>query len=156
MAGEVSSRQIAEAFDQLIEAHEALRATERSLEEYLRDNLPPETPEVFENVEALLRYNAEKERFEQGLSSAMERRASRVDDYERTASRVEPLLPEGTRLIHTYGGNSATIPHEKRYVVFKESSLADLAEGIPLETATGEASAVGYVVRVEELVTGSG
>ena len=52
--------QVAEEFDELIEAHELLRAAERSLEEYVAHNLSPKIPELFEDVEALLRYNAEK------------------------------------------------------------------------------------------------
>ena len=52
--------QVAEAFDELIEAYELLRAADRSLEEYIANNVSPEIPELFEDVEALLRYNAEK------------------------------------------------------------------------------------------------
>ncbi len=157
MVDEVSNRDVAQAFDELIEAHEQVRAAERSLEEYIAQNVPPEIPELFENVEALLRYNAERERYERGLSGAMEHRASSVAHYGRVASRVEPLLPEGARLVHAYGGSSAAIAGGKRYVVFKERQLTGLPEegSIPLETATGETSAVAYVVRVEELVTGS-
>jgi hypothetical protein len=146
--------QIARTFDELIEAHELMRATERSLEEYMKENVPPEVPEVFENIEALLRYNAQRERYERGLGGMMELRADRAASYERVASRVELLLPEGTRLIHAYGGSSADILEGKRYVIFKESVLTTLsAEGTPLETASGETSAVSYVVRVEEMGT---
>jgi hypothetical protein len=116
--------------------------------------MSPETPEVFENVEALLRYNAQRERYERGLSGRMERRADRAAGYERTASRVELLLPEGARLIHAYGGSFADIPEGKRYAIFRERELTALsAEGTPLETASGETSAVSYVVRVEEMGT---
>jgi hypothetical protein len=149
---------VAEAFDELIEAHELLRATEHSLEEYVAHNVPPEIPELFEDVEALLRYNAEKERYELGIRRVMERRADRQANYAGAASRVEALLPEGTRLVHAYGKSSGAIPTGKRYLVYKESRLlADVSEAavVPQETATGEVSAVAYVVRVEEMVSGS-
>lgn len=158
MADEYPTDEIAAAFDELIEAHELLRATERSLEEYMAENVPPEVPEVFENVEALLRYNAQRERHERGLGGMLELRVDRAAGYERVASRVELLLPEGARLIHAYGGSSADIPEGKRYAVFKESGLAaDVSEAgvVPQETARGEVSAVSYVVRVEELDSGS-
>jgi hypothetical protein len=150
--------QVAEAFDELIEAHEMLRAAERSLEEYVAHNVSPEIPELFEDVEALLRYNAEKERYELGLSRVMERRADCHANYARAVSRVESLLPEGTRLVHAYGKSSGAIPTGKRYLVYKERELlADASETamVPQQTTTGEVSAVAYVVRVEEMVTGS-
>lgn len=149
---------IATAFDELIEAHILLRATERTLEQYMADNVPPEVPKVFENVEALLRYNAQRERYERELSSRMERREDRVAGYERAVSRVEHLLPEGARLIHAYGGSSADILQAKRYAVFKESKLTALSpqQGTPLETAKGKVSAMSYIVRVEEMGTGPG
>jgi hypothetical protein len=156
MVDEVRNREIAEQFDELIEAHELIRAAERSLEAYMAENSPPETPEVFENVEALFRYNAEKERYELGLSSVVKRKMSHGADYESAAAQVEPLLPEGSRLIHAYGGSSATIPRGKRYVVLKESALTDLSGGLLVETSAGEPSAVSYAVRVEELITGPG
>jgi hypothetical protein len=148
----------AEAFDELIEAHELLRAAERSLEEYVAHNVTPEIPQMFEDLEALLRYNAEKERYEMELSRLMERRVDRAADYARAASRVETLLPEGARLVHAYGESSGEIPGGKRYLVYKEGELvADVSETgvVPQETATGEVSAVAYVVRVEEMVTGA-
>jgi hypothetical protein len=150
--------QVAEAFDDLIEAHELLRAVERSLEEYVAHNVSPEIPELFEDVEALLLYNAEKERYELGLSHVMERRADCHANYARAVSRVEALLPEGTRLVHAYGKSSGAIPTGKRYLVYKERELlADASETdmVPQQTATGEVSAVAYVVRVEEMVSGS-
>jgi hypothetical protein len=154
MIGDFPTDEIAMAFDELIEAHQQLRATERSLEEYMAENAPPEVPELFENVEALLRYNAQRERYERGLSGRIERRADHAASYERVASRVELLLPEGARLIHTYSGNLADISERKRYAIFKESELTALsAEGTPLETASGRTSAVSYVVKVEELAT---
>jgi hypothetical protein len=151
--------QVAEAFDELIEAHELLRAAERSVEEYVAHNVSPEIPELFEDVEALLRYNAQKERYEMGLSREMERRADCHANYARAVSRVEALLPEGTRLVHAYGKSSGAIPTGKRYLVYKERELlADSSEAdmVPQQTATGEeVSAVAYVVRVEEMVSGS-
>jgi hypothetical protein len=151
--------QVAGAFDELIETHELLRAAERSLEEYGAHTVPPEIPELFEDVESLLRYNAERAHYELGLSYAMERMADRAADYARAAARVEALLPEGTRLIHAYGKSSGGIPGGKRYLVYKERELAmDVSEEtgvVPQETAAGEVSAVAYVVRVEEFVTGS-
>jgi hypothetical protein len=150
--------QVAEAFDELIESHERLRAAERSFEEYVAHNVPPETPELFEELEALLRYNAERERYELRLSRVMERRADCAADYTRAASRVEALLPEGVRLVHAYGKSSGGIPGGKRYFVYKEIELAgDVSEagGVPQETAAGEPSAMAYVVRVEEVATGS-
>jgi hypothetical protein len=156
MADEYPTDEIAATFDELIEAHELLRATERSLEEYMAENVPPEVPEVFENVEALLRYNAQRERHERGLGGMLELRVDRAAGYERVASRVELLLPEGARLIHAYRGSFADIPEGKRYAVFKEGVLTSLSrEGVSLETATGETSAVSYVVKVEELASGS-
>ena len=115
--------QIAKAFDELIEAHELLRDAEHSLEEYVAHNASPEIPELFEDVEALLRYNAEKERYELGLSRVMERRAECHANYSGAASRVEALLPEGTRLLHAYGKTSGVIPTGKRYLVYKEAGL---------------------------------
>ena len=150
--------QVAEAFDELIEAHELLRAAERSVEEYVAHNASPEIPEVFEDVEALLRYNAEKERYELGLSRVQERRAECHANYAGTASLVEALLPEGTRLVRAYGKSSGPIPTGKRYLVYKESEmLADVsgADVVPQETVTGEVSAIAYVVRVEEMVSDS-
>jgi hypothetical protein len=150
---------VAEAFDELIEAHELLREAEHSLEEYDAHNASPEIPELFEDVKALLRYNAEKERYELGLSLVMELRADRHAKYASAASRVEALLPpEGTRLRHAYGKTSGTIPAGKRYLIYKESGLlTDVLEAdpVPQETATGEVSAVAHVVRVEEMASGS-
>jgi hypothetical protein len=149
---------VAEVFDELIEAHELLRAAEYVLEEYLAHNASPEIPEQFEDVDALLRYNAEKERYELGLGLVMERRADRHTNYASAASRVEALLPEGTRLLHAYGKTSGVIPTGKRYSVYKERGLiTDVieADAVPQETATGEVSAVAYVVRVEEMASGS-
>ena len=150
--------QVAKAFDELIEAHELLRAAERSLEEYVAHNVPPEIPELFEDVEALLRYNAEKERYQRGLSRVMERRDDCAADYAGAASRVEALLPEGTRLVHAYGKSSGTSPTGKRYLVYKEIELLgdDSEAGVVLQgTETGEVSAMAHVVRVEEMVSGS-
>ena len=150
--------QVAEAFDELIEAHELLREAEHSVEEYVAHNVPPEIPELFEDVEALLRYNAEKERYELGLSRVMERRADCHANYARAVSRVEALLPEGTRLVHAYGKSSGAIPTGKRYLVYKERELLgdDSEAGVVLqETETGEVSAMAHVVRVEEMVSGS-
>ena len=149
---------VAQAFDELIEAHELLREAEHSVEEYVAHNVPPEIPERFEDVEALLRYNAERERYELEISRVTERRADYAANYARTATRVEALLPEGVRLVHAYGKSSGAIPTGKRYLVYKERELlADASETdmVPQQTATGEVSAVAYVVRVEEMVSGS-
>jgi hypothetical protein len=153
MADEFPTKEIATAFDELIEAHVLLRAAQHAIENYMADNVPPEVPKVFENIEALLRYNAQRERYERELSARIERREECVSGYEHAASRVEHLLPEGARLIHAYGGSSADIPQAKRYAVFKESELTVLSapEGVALETAEGEVSAVSYVLRVEEM-----
>jgi len=78
---------VAEAFDELIEAHELHRSAERSVEEYVAHNVPPEIPDLFDDVEALLRYNAEKARYDLGLSRAMERRVDRAADYARRFAR---------------------------------------------------------------------
>ena len=159
MADESRTNEIAAAFDELIEAHVLLRATESALEKYMADNIPPEVPKVFENIEALLRYNAQRERYEREISARVEEREDCVAGYERAASEVEHLLPEGARLVHAYGGSSADVPRGKRYVVFKESQLTALSppEGVALETAKGEVSAVSYIVRVvEEMGTGPG
>jgi hypothetical protein len=144
MADEFPTDEIAAAFDELIEAHVLLRATERALEKYMADNVPPEVPKVFENVEALLRYNAQRERYEREISTRMERREDHVAGYERAASRVEHLLPEGARVIHAYKGDFADIPEGKRYALFKERALTVLSPpvAVPLETASGETSAV--------------
>jgi hypothetical protein len=150
--------QVAEAFDELIEAHELLREAEHSVEEYVAHNVPPEIPERFEDVEALLRYNAERERYELGVSRVTERRADYAAGYARAASRVEALLPEGVRLVHAYGKSSGAIPTGKRYSIYKEGELlGDVSEAgvVPQETQSGEVSAVAYVVRVEEVVGGS-
>jgi hypothetical protein len=150
--------QVAEMLDELIETHELFRAAESSLEEYVAHNVAPEIPELFEDVEALLRYNAERARYDLGLSRVMERRVDRAADYARAASRVEALLPEDARLVHAYGKSSGGIPTGKRYLVYKEPELAvDATEAavVPQETAAGEVSAVAYVVRVEELDSGS-
>jgi hypothetical protein len=150
--------QIAKAFDELIEAHELLRAADRSLEEYIAHNVSPEIPELFEDVEVLLRYNSEKERYELGLRRVMERRDDCAADYAGAASRVEALLPEGSRLVHAYGKSSGASPTGKRYLVYKESELlADISEAgvVTQETAMGEVSAMAHVVRVEEMVSGS-
>jgi len=61
-------------------------------------------------------------------------------------------------LVHAYGKSSGAIPTGKRYLVYKERELlADASETdmLPQQTATGEVSAVAYVVRVEEMVSGS-
>jgi hypothetical protein len=150
--------QVAEAFDELIEAHELLREAEHSVEEYVAHNVPPEIPERFEDVEALLRYNAERERYELGFSRVTERRADYAANYVRTASRVEALLPEGVRLVHAYGKSSGAIPTGRRYLIYKERQLlGDVSEAnvVPLVTQMGEESAAAYVVRVEEMVGGS-
>jgi hypothetical protein len=156
MVEQMPNRQMAQLFDELIEAHELLGRAERLIEEYVAQNVLPETPETFENVEALARYNAEKARYELGLSGVMERRADRLADYERAARRVEPLLPEGARLTHAYGGTHAAVAGGQRYVVFKERELTGIPEGgISLETAAGEVSSVSYVIRVERVDSGS-
>jgi hypothetical protein len=93
------------------------------LEEYVAHNASPEMPELFEDVEALLRYNAENERYALGLSRMMERRADCHANYAGAASRVEALLPVGTRLLHAYGRSSGAIPTGKRYLVYKETEL---------------------------------
>ena len=150
--------QVAEAFDELIEAHKLLREAEHSVEEYVAHNVPPEIPQRFEDVEALLRYNAEKESYELGLSRVMERSADYVAGYARAASRVEALLPVDVRLVHAYGKSSGAIPTGKRYSIYKERELlGDVSEAglVAQETQTGEVSAVAYVVRVEEMVGGS-
>ena len=150
--------QVAQAFDELIEAHELLREAEHSVEEYVAQNVPPEIPERFEDVEALLRYYAKRERYELGFSRVTERRADYAANYARTASRVEALLPEGTRLVHAYGKGSGAIPTGRRYLIYKERELLEVvseAKVEPLVTQTGEVSAVAYVVRVEEMVGGS-
>jgi hypothetical protein len=150
--------QVAEAFDELIEAHELLREAEHSVEVYVAHNVPPEIPERFEDVEALLRYNAERERYELEFSRVTERRADYAANYARTASRVEALLPEGVRLVHAYGKSSGAIPTGRRYLIYKERQLlGNVSEAgvVAQETQTGEVSAVAYVVRVEEMVGGS-
>ncbi len=149
---------VAQAFDEVLETNELLRASERSLEEYLAHNVPPEIPERFEGVEALLRYNAAKARYEQGLNRLLERREERTTHYARAAARVEALLPEGARLVHAYGGSLGEIPSGKRYLVYKEREVArEVLEAglVQQETSRGEVSAVAYVVRVEELVSAS-
>jgi hypothetical protein len=146
--------QVAEAFDELIEAHELLREAEHSVEEYVAHNVPPEIPERFEDVEALLRYNAERERYELGFSRVTERRADYAANYARAASRVEALLPEGVRLVHVYGKSLGAIPTGRRYLIYKERELlggASEAKVVPQVTQTSEVLAVGYVVRVEEM-----
>ena len=150
--------QVAEAFDELIEAHELLREAEHSVEEYVVHNIPPEIPELFEDVEALLRYNAEKESYELGLSRVMERSADYIAGYARAAARVEALLPEDVRLVHAYGKSSGAIATGKRYSIYKERELyggVSDARAVPQETQTGQVSAVAYIVRVEEMVGGS-
>jgi hypothetical protein len=102
-----SEQQVAELFDQLIDAQDDLLHHHRVWEDYRKTHGSPLPPASFESVKSLTDYNERKARWEREEQDLRERATTASRQHGSVSERVKGILPEDAPVTHTYGGENA-------------------------------------------------
>jgi hypothetical protein len=107
-----SDTEVLQLLDDLIVSYETAPEGQRLLDDWMARNPPPETPERFEGMRALVDYSRTKAGYEQRLEEMKERRNDFEKRYLEKAREVAMILPEGIPLIHDHRGRRYEIVRE--------------------------------------------
>jgi hypothetical protein len=94
---------------QLVEAREDQNDAERRLHEYRAANIPPEIPNVFEDVDAFLHYHHRRQSYENQLKQHQNALKKAKKEYADAAAQLQLFLPDGVPLRYTYEGERSTL-----------------------------------------------
>jgi hypothetical protein len=89
---------------QLIEAREDQNDADRRLHEYRAANTPPERPEEFEGVDALLDYHHRRQSYENPLKQHERDLKRAKKEYADAADQLRLFLQNGVPLRYAYEG----------------------------------------------------
>jgi hypothetical protein len=94
---------------QLVEAREDQNDAERRLHEYRAANIPPEMPNVFEDVDAFLHYHHRRQSYEIQLKQHQNALKKAKKEYADAAAQLQLFLPDGVPLRYTYEGERSKL-----------------------------------------------
>jgi hypothetical protein len=104
---------------QLVEAREDQNDAERRLHEYRAANIPPEVPNVFEDVDAFLHYHHRRQTYENQLKQHQNALKKARKEYADAAAQLQLFLPDGVPLRYTYEGERSKL-FGTEYVIVRQ------------------------------------
>ena len=108
---------------QLIEARKDQSDADRRLQEFRAANNPPERPEEFEDVDALLDYHHRRQGYENPLKQH-ERALNRAKkEYADAANQVRLFLPDGVPLRYAYEGERSGLIDTEYVIARKQGEI---------------------------------
>jgi hypothetical protein len=108
---------------QLLEAREDQNDADKRLREYGAANTPPETPNEFADVDALLDYHHRRQSYEQHLKRHENALKKAKKEYADAAEQVLLFLPDGAPLRYTYQGERSELLGTEYVLVRKQGEL---------------------------------
>jgi hypothetical protein len=108
---------------QLIEARKDQNDADRRLQEFRASNNPPERPEEFEDVDALLDYHHRRQAYENPIKQH-ERALNRAKkEYADAANQVRLFLPDGVPLRYAYEGERSGLIGTEYVIARKQGEI---------------------------------
>ena len=108
---------------QFIEAREDQNDADRRLQEYRAAHTPPERPDEFEGVDALLDYHHRRQSYENPLRQHERALKRAKKEYAEAATQVRLFLPDGVRLQYAYEGERSRLIGKEYVIVRKRDEI---------------------------------
>ena len=108
---------------QFIEAREDQNDADRRLQEYRAAHTPPERPDEFEGVDALLDYHHRRQSYENPLRQHEKALKRAKKEYGEAAAQVRLFLPDGVRLRYTYEGERSGLIGTEYVILRKRDEI---------------------------------
>jgi hypothetical protein len=129
--GDEELREVTEDFDttvrsilgQLLEARDDQNDADKRLQAYRAANTPPEVPNKFEDVDALLGYHHRRQSYENGLKQHEEALNKAKKEYGNAADQLLLFLPDGVPLRYAYDGERSALFGTEYVIVRKRGAV---------------------------------
>jgi hypothetical protein len=108
---------------QLIEAREDQNDADKRLQEFRAANNPPERPEEFEGVDALLDYHHRRQGYENPLKQHERALKKANKAYADAADQLRLFLPDGVPLRYAYEGERSGLIGTECVIVRKQGEI---------------------------------
>lgn len=114
---------------QLLEARQDQNDADKRLHDYRTANTPPDIPNEFENVDALLDYHHRRQSYEYHLKQHENALKEAKKEYAEAASQLLLFLPDGVPLRYTYEGERSELFSTECVIVRKQGEIAIESHG---------------------------
>jgi hypothetical protein len=108
---------------QLLEARDDQNDADKRLQAYRAANTPPEVPNEFEDVDALLGYHHRRQSYENGLKQHEEALNKAKKEYGNAADQLLLFLPNGVPLRYAYDGERSALFGTEYVIVRKRGAV---------------------------------
>ena len=108
---------------QLLEAREDQNDADKRLREYGAANTPPETPNEFADVDALLDYHHRRQSYEQHLKRHENALQKAKKQYADAASQLRLFMPDNVPLRYAYEGERRELSGTEFVLVRKQGEI---------------------------------
>ena len=114
---------------QLLEARQDQNDADKRLHDYRTATTPPDIPNEFENVDALLDYHHRRQSYEYHLKQHENALKEAKKEYAEAASQLLLFLPDGVPLRYTYEGERSELFSTECVIVRKQGEIAIESHG---------------------------
>lgn len=108
---------------QLLEAREDQNDADKRLREYRAANTPPETPDEFADVDALLDYHHRRQSYEQHLKRHENALKKAKKQYADAANQLRLFMPDNAPLRYAYEGERSELSGTEYVLVRKQGEI---------------------------------
>jgi hypothetical protein len=108
---------------QLLEAREDQDDADKRLREYRAANTPPETPDEFADVDALLDYHHRRQSYEQYLKRHENALKKAKMQYADAANQLRLFLPDNAPLRYAYEGERSELSGTEFVLVRRQDEI---------------------------------
>ena len=108
---------------QFIEAREDQDDADRRLHEYRAAHTPPERPDEFEGVDALLDYHHRRQSSENPLKQHERALKAAKKEYAEAAAQLRLFLPDGAHLRYAYEGERSGLIGTEYVIVRRRDEI---------------------------------
>ena len=108
---------------QLLEAREDQDDADKRLREYRAANTPPETPDEFGDVDALLDYHHRRQSYENHLKQHENALKKAKKEYADAADQLGLFMPDGVPLRYAYEGERSELSGTEYVIVRKQADI---------------------------------
>ena len=108
---------------QLIEAREDQNDADKRLQEFRASHKPPERPDEFESVDALLDYHHRRQGYEAPLKQREKALKRAKKEYKDAADQIRLFLPDGVPLRYAYEGERSGLIGTEYAILRKQDEI---------------------------------
>ena len=108
---------------QLIEAREERNDADKRLQEFRAANNPPQRPDEFEGVDALLDYHHRRQSYENPLKQHERALKRAKKEYTDAAAQLRLFLPDGVPLRYAYEGDRSRLIGTEYVIARKQGEI---------------------------------